>query len=190
MASELVFVLLFVLATFAAARDHSDSRAHHDRSDSRNHDRSDSRNHDRSGSHGHDRSGSRSRETTEKPNEIVSCAAMQCPVGYRCEEGRVICPFAPPCFTRPTQCVPNEPSPDSSEESSGSGDGAPCNCGMNMHTDTCGPVCPQDCSNEATCLAISCTDQERCFCNAGYVLLNKEDPSLGCVLPEDCPCAH
>ncbi|RCN36336.1 hypothetical protein ANCCAN_17786 [Ancylostoma caninum] len=59
-----------------------------------------------------------------------------------------------------------------------------------MHADTCGPVCPQDCSNEARCFAFACTDQERCFCNAGYVLLNKGDPSLGCVLPEDCPCAQ
>ncbi|KAL6743764.1 hypothetical protein Aduo_016770 [Ancylostoma duodenale] len=129
----------------------------------------------------------RSEETTSNPGEIVPCAAMQCPEGFTCEEGRVICPFVPPCFTRPTQCVPNEPSFTSTEESSGSGDGAPCL--FFCQSTKLLSICPQDCSNEATCLAIECTDQERCFCNAGYVLLNKEDPSLGCVLPEDCPYA-
>ncbi|EYC09384.1 hypothetical protein Y032_0060g3084 [Ancylostoma ceylanicum] len=131
-------------------------------------------------------------ETTSNPDEIIPCAATQCPEGFSCEEGRVICPFVPPCFTRPTRCVPHgyrsgEGSGDSSEEWSGSGEEG--DCPMNMYSATCGPLCPQDCSNEPTCLAITCTDEERCFCNPGYVLQNKDDPSQGCVLPEECPCA-
>ncbi|RCN36335.1 hypothetical protein ANCCAN_17785 [Ancylostoma caninum] len=108
-------------------------------------------------------------EGSSNPDEIVPCAAMQCPEGFTCEEGEVICPFVPPCFTRPTACVPN-------------GD-----CAVNMYSATCGPLCSQDCTNDLRCLAITCTDEERCFCNPGYVLLNKDDPSFGCVLPEECP---
>ncbi|KAL6743762.1 hypothetical protein Aduo_016768 [Ancylostoma duodenale] len=180
-------------------------------------------------------------ESTPDPDEVIPCAAMQCPESFTCEEGRVICPFVPPCFTRPTRCVPNdyrsgEASGDSSEEWSGSGQGSSDlseewsgsgsgwfiglseewsewsgsgsgwfiglseewfgwsgsgsgDCPMNMYSVTCGPLCPQDCTNEPTCLALTCTDEERCFCNPGYVLLYKDDPSLGCVLPEECPYA-
>ncbi|KAL6743761.1 hypothetical protein Aduo_016767 [Ancylostoma duodenale] len=163
MAFEHVFVLLFVLTTSVTATD---------------------------------RSGGYQGESTPTLDEIVPCAAMQCPEGFTCEEGRVICPFVPPCFTRPTKCVPNgyrpgEGSGDSSEEWSGSGEESSHlgDCPMNMYSATCGPLCPQDCSNELRCLAITCTDEERCFCNPGYVLQNKDDPSLGCVLPEECPCA-
>ncbi|RCN36256.1 trypsin Inhibitor like cysteine rich domain protein [Ancylostoma caninum] len=146
-------------------------------------------------------------EGSSNPDEIVPCAAMQCPEGFTCEEGRVICPFVPPCFTRPTACVPNdyisgEGLGNFGEEWSGSGSGwflgvieewfewsgsGSGDCAMNMYSATCGPLCPQDCTNDLRCLAITCTDEERCFCNPGYVLLNKDDPSFGCVLPEECP---
>ncbi|ETN74904.1 trypsin Inhibitor like cysteine rich domain protein [Necator americanus] len=41
------------------------------------------------------------------PHRIKLCSEMNCPPGTVCELGRVICPFVPPCFTRPTQCGPS-----------------------------------------------------------------------------------
>ncbi|KAK6756773.1 hypothetical protein RB195_014915 [Necator americanus] len=40
-------------------------------------------------------------------DRIKLCSEMNCPPGTVCELGRVICPFVPPCFTRPTQCGPS-----------------------------------------------------------------------------------
>ncbi|KHJ77409.1 trypsin Inhibitor like cysteine rich domain protein [Oesophagostomum dentatum] len=41
-------------------------------------------------------------------DRVIPCSEMNCPKGTRCELGRVICPFVPPCFTRQTICVSSE----------------------------------------------------------------------------------
>ncbi|KAK6758429.1 hypothetical protein RB195_015946 [Necator americanus] len=124
------------------------------------------------------------------PKKIVPCKKMKCPEGTKCELGKKICPYGQPCSINPTQCVPNEPEPGcGGEEGSGGLGEEVVNCPINMSSAKCGPACPQDCSKEPTCLAITCTDKPKCFCNPGYVLLNRNDPSLGCVLQEECPCA-
>ncbi|WKY13634.1 hypothetical protein Q1695_004456 [Nippostrongylus brasiliensis] len=108
---------------------------------------------------------------------ITPCSEMNCTGGTHCKLGKVICPRQQPCpdkncpiascYARQTKCV---------------------KCGKNMHTDTCGSVCPQTCvRNAQQCLAISCTERERCFCNADYVLLNGTNPEQGCVKAKDCP---
>ncbi|KAK6029529.1 hypothetical protein OSTOST_04358, partial [Ostertagia ostertagi] len=40
---------------------------------------------------------------------VRPCSELNCPRGTRCELGRVICPFVPPCFTQQTRCVPAGP---------------------------------------------------------------------------------
>ncbi|KAK6049164.1 trypsin Inhibitor like cysteine rich domain protein [Cooperia oncophora] len=46
------------------------------------------------------------------PTEPVKpCSELNCPRGTRCELGRIICPFVPPCFTQQTRCVPTNSPP-------------------------------------------------------------------------------
>uniref|UniRef100_A0A7I4Z072 Trypsin Inhibitor like cysteine rich domain protein n=1 Tax=Haemonchus contortus TaxID=6289 RepID=A0A7I4Z072_HAECO len=46
------------------------------------------------------------------PTEPVKpCSELNCPSGTRCELGRVICPFVPPCFTQQSRCVPTGSNP-------------------------------------------------------------------------------
>ncbi|KHJ92937.1 hypothetical protein OESDEN_07164 [Oesophagostomum dentatum] len=105
--------------------------------------------------------------------------------------------------------------PASSEEGSGwDGEGSALdeyfergNCSSHMYSATCGPDCPQDCTGDYVigdasfmleakyaklntgpkCLSISCSQEERCFCIPGYVLLKSNDTASGCVLKKDCP---
>lgn len=44
--------------------------------------------------------------TTHFSDRVKPCSEMKCPPGTVCELGQVICPFVPPCFTKPTKCVP------------------------------------------------------------------------------------
>ncbi|VDO68422.1 unnamed protein product [Heligmosomoides polygyrus] len=118
-------------------------------------------------------------EPMESSGGIVPCREMYCPYQMHCEEGRVICPFVPPCFTRPTRCVPDELN-GPMEELGGSGEEGSGGeqCPPNMYKAPCGPACPQDCTKEPQCLSITCSNEGKCFCKGGYVLLVKGDPIL------------
>ncbi|WKY13635.1 hypothetical protein Q1695_004457 [Nippostrongylus brasiliensis] len=149
---------------------------------------------------------------TDRP-KIDRCGIdVTCREGFTCVDGREICTRPPPCdgvsecdpprcFIRPTTCIMRLPGtmeppvitptppvvtpPESSGEGSGSGSGA-VQCGQNMMTSSCGPLCPATCSQDVQCDAIKCFDEDRCFCNPGFVLIDANDLSAGCVSKEEC----
>ncbi|CAJ0589663.1 unnamed protein product [Cylicocyclus nassatus] len=125
-------------------------------------------------------------------DDIIPCEALYCPPGTYCEQGRRVCPFAPPCYTTPTQCMISGPcgisypasgeEPGSGEDGSGSGQ-----CPSDLQYTNCGNVCFEDCTTD---LNYICVREARCLCKTDQALYIKNDRSASCVPRQQCPCAQ